>query len=387
MSSASPVIVIVGGSFAGVKIAKALDVSLKTKATIILIEEKEALFFTVAALRAVTEPGLAEQIWIPYTSLFQNNPANKVIQSRVTDVSEKQVTLINGETVAFDYLVICTGSKVPSPAKTEKLTKAEGVAEMKEITEALKTAKSAVIVGGGVVGVELAGEIATDYPTVKVTIIHSGAELMNRNLVKPKFTQTLMGQLAKLNVDVKLNQRVVPSEPGAPILPSGSFTLSKLTLKTSTGDSVESDIQFLCTGITGPNSGFVKSLGADVLNAEGYIQTEPTGQVKGFKHIFAAGDVSTLDAAKLVYTAGTQAPIVSGNIAALVSGSNAPLKLYKPFVLGSIAMATVGRKGGVFQSPLGTFGPFTTGMIKGKSLFLPAWYAELNQKSTYVPPK
>ncbi|KAJ3069837.1 hypothetical protein HDU98_007095 [Podochytrium sp. JEL0797] len=49
------------------------------EATIILIEEKEALFFTVAALRAVTEPGLAEQIWIPYTSLVKNNPKASIL--------------------------------------------------------------------------------------------------------------------------------------------------------------------------------------------------------------------------------------------------------------------------------------------------------------------
>ena len=38
------------------------------------------------------------------------------------------------------------------------------------LTEEIKKAKSVIIVGGGAVGVELAGEIATDYPGEKTVI-------------------------------------------------------------------------------------------------------------------------------------------------------------------------------------------------------------------------
>ncbi|KAJ3029340.1 UNVERIFIED_CONTAM: hypothetical protein HDU68_012495 [Siphonaria sp. JEL0065] len=381
----TPTIAIVGGSYAGTELAKKIDSLLKTKANIVLIEEREALYANTAALRSLTEPGFAEHVWVPYTSLLQNNPQSKVVQARAVEVSEKEVKLSNGESVAFDYLVFATGSNVPSPGKTQKLTKAEGVKEANEIYEALKSASSIVIVGGGTVGVELAGEIATDLPGKKVTLIHGGATLLNRDKPTPSTVKQVNQQLAKLNVDVKLNQRIV-SDSGEPILPGGNLHIGKLSLKTSSGESIESDVQFLATGIVKPNSELAKSLG-DVLDSTGYIQTEKTGQVKGFKNIFAVGDVSTLDTLKLAYAAGLHAVLVSANIAALIQNPSAALKQYTPVVAGGLIVASIGRNGGVLQSPLGTFGAWTTKNIKSKHLFLPKKWTDLNLKSTYTPPK
>lgn len=44
--------------------------------------------------------------------------------------------------------------------------------------EKIKGAKSILIVGGGPTGVELAGEIAFDYPEKDVTLVHNGYRLL-----------------------------------------------------------------------------------------------------------------------------------------------------------------------------------------------------------------
>jgi apoptosis-inducing factor 2 len=42
----------------------------------------------------------------------------------------------------------------------------------------MESSQSILVVGGGSVGVELAGEIATDYPGKKVTLVHKGPRLL-----------------------------------------------------------------------------------------------------------------------------------------------------------------------------------------------------------------
>ncbi|KAJ3232577.1 hypothetical protein HDU78_006981 [Chytriomyces hyalinus] len=365
-----PTVVVIGGSFAGTHFITALDGLLKSKANIILIEERDHFYNNIAALRSLTETGVAAKLWIPYTNIFQNNKNSKVIQSRVTEIHENAVTLANGDSVAFNYLVIATGSSVPSPSKTTKLTKSDGVSEASTILAAIGAAKSVAIVGGGVVGVELAGEIATDFPTVKVTLIHSGANLLNRSGAKPKTIEVTNKQLAGLKVDVRLNERVVNSDGETSILPSNAgYGLSPFTLTTQSGAKIESDVQFIATGITKPNSDLAATLG-NVLDSHGYIVTKPTGQLTSFANIFAIGDVSTLDSGKLAWFAGQQATLVAGNVAALINGSKTALKEYKASEPGAFLIASIGRNGGVLQSPIGVFGPWLPKQLKSKDMMV-----------------
>lgn len=63
--------------------------------------------------------------------------------------------------LSFDYCVIATGSAQPAPHKDfESKTPEVRKAKIKSEVERLTTTKSALIVGGGVVGVEIACELA-----------------------------------------------------------------------------------------------------------------------------------------------------------------------------------------------------------------------------------
>ena len=59
--------------------------------------------------------------------------------------------------------------------------------------------------GGGAVGVELAGEIATDFPGKNVTLVHAHKKgLIDGKRFTEKFRKEVYGQLVKLKVDVLL---------------------------------------------------------------------------------------------------------------------------------------------------------------------------------------
>ena len=62
-----------------------------------------------------------------------------------------------------------------------------------------------VIVGGGACGVETAGEIATDMPDLKVTLVHSSDILCSPEL-NHKFQKRVKEMLTKLGVDLVLGR-------------------------------------------------------------------------------------------------------------------------------------------------------------------------------------
>jgi NADH dehydrogenase FAD-containing subunit len=101
-------VVIIGGGYAGTKLAALLD----GKINIILIERREVNVHNVAGLRAIAAEGWATRTLIPYDKLFKKS--GKVVRGEVVRVmfeeGNKSVELSSGERIAFDVLVVATGA-------------------------------------------------------------------------------------------------------------------------------------------------------------------------------------------------------------------------------------------------------------------------------------
>src|ERR1700685_2131298 len=102
-SSAAPTVVVIGGGYGGVNVAKALD----DVADVVLVEPKDAFQHNVAALRALAEPAWVPRIFLPYDRL---SPRGRVVADRAAKVEPGAVTLSSGEVLAADYIVLATGS-------------------------------------------------------------------------------------------------------------------------------------------------------------------------------------------------------------------------------------------------------------------------------------
>ena len=131
---------------------------------------------TVAAARAiVTEYGdLENQALIPYDRLVTLPHTFAVgsvvsIQRPTGTQTSGLVTLDDGSEVPFAMLVLATGFSWPKVFDWP--TTQKGVAEvLREHREKLQAANSAVVAGGGALGLEIAGEINHFYP---VRDVHS----------------------------------------------------------------------------------------------------------------------------------------------------------------------------------------------------------------------
>jgi len=161
---ARPVVVVLGGGYAGVQVARPLD----DLADVVLVEPKDHFVHNVAALRALVDPSWLERIYLPYTALLG---AGRVIQDRVVKADADRVVLASGAELFPDYLVLATGSGYPFPAKPDLPGTGAAHAKVKNTHAALAGADRVLLLGAGPVGIELAGEIKAGWPGKQVTLV------------------------------------------------------------------------------------------------------------------------------------------------------------------------------------------------------------------------
>ncbi|CAK9011650.1 Apoptosis-inducing factor homolog B [Durusdinium trenchii] len=364
-------VVVLGGGYAGTATAQALDKAGGVEIT--LVDRRKGQLHKMGALRSAVDDSWGSKTIVGREKTIKNG---RFVQASIEQVSADQVTLDNGESLSFDFLVLATGAQNNSPAEpgTTALSKDAMVQHFAASREAIKKAKNIVIIGGGVVGVELAGEIKSVHRDTDVTIIHSNNEFISSS--KPslgaKFQRKLKKQLDAKGIKYVLGEKANVSREE---FGDACFLEGARTITTSSGKEVQADLVFLAVGST-PNT---QAFPAEWLNGSGLVQVEPTLQVKGAPKVFALGDIVDVEENKLGYfAAAVQAPLVAKNILALKKNPGAKLKKYKahdkPFMMVPLGtLGGVSNIGGMFVA-----GGFLTKMIKGKNLFLKMSY-DLNR--------
>ncbi|KAI9072576.1 hypothetical protein K1719_045463 [Acacia pycnantha] len=303
-------VVIIGGGVAGAVLAK----TLQNHADVTLIDPKEYFEIPWATLRAMVEPSFAERIVVNHRDYFKKG---NLVTSSAVNITETEVFIEDGSQIPYDFLVIATGHKEPVPK-----TRTERLDHYKAENEKIKSASSILIVGGGPTGVELAGEIAVDFPEKTVTLVHRGTRLLE--FIGPKASRKALKWLKSKKVEVKK--------------PLSSAWLRETTLK-------------------------------DHLDSEGRIQVDQNVRVKGRNNIFAIGDITDVPELKQGANAAEHAQVVAKNLRILIGeGKDKKLGEYK--AKAAIAIVSLGRKQGLAQFPFMTVLGRFPGLIKSGDLFV-----------------
>ncbi|KAI8601804.1 hypothetical protein EDD21DRAFT_373586 [Dissophora ornata] len=311
-------VVVIGGSYGGVACVNKLQHGLlkDSNVAITLIESRDARHHCIASYRALVQKDFAKNLWIPYTNLFPKTSPHKVVQGTVQNIFHDHVLLSSDKPISssditdpwridFDYLVIATGSMVPSPAKWKVDSAAEGLRLLEKTQEDIKQSERIVIVGGGACGVEMAGELKYAFPSKSVTLIHQASDLVNY----PKFPQSFKDHtrryLESYGVEVILNERA--DIPGLSRENSVQKAERTIRLKGS-GRTIQSDLQFFSIGMSVDTSLLSTLLPAgeesgkfdynSILDPKTKaIRVKSTLQLdhNAFPRMFAIGDVSKAD--------------------------------------------------------------------------------------------
>lgn len=368
MAPAGPqTIVIVGGGYAGTGLAHRLLSNLAPKVPglkVIFISKTTHLFWNFAAVRGIIPGEIAdEQLFLPLAPGFAKYPDTQfefiVGSATVLDVAGNavEVQTANGpRRVNYDHLVLTTGSKLAAEHLPFKSLNSheETISAWHQLQQEVDQAESIVIAGAGSTGVETAGELGSKYgDSKKITLVVDGALPLPTLL--PSAGKFAENALRNMGVEIVLNARVNGVEDTA----EGG---KRLTL--SNGTSLTADLYLPLYGVR-PNSEFVPP---HLLDDNGNIKMQPTLRVRGLNNVWAAGDVSDVEA-KQAIKAGAQAKHVYSNLEAVLTGNEAGVTGYKPSAMPLI-FVTMGKKKGTGQ--MGGFKPFSmmVSYIKGRTLFV-----------------
>lgn len=276
-------------------------------------------------------PRHEHKAFIPYTHLFAPIPQphlHTVVQAKAINVDAHRLYLDREawqgrKEVEYEYLVIATGTRLPSPGSMQDDHKLGGVGFFKTYQQGVQRAEDILVIGGGAVGVQMALDLREVYPGKRVTLVHSRDKLMNR--FHTGLDAIVRRRCEELGVEVITGHRVLVPPQGFPT--DGTRTTVRLT----DGRSLEADLVIQATGQV-PNNQFLHSLDASLPAPEkiinptnGFLRIRPTLQLAhpAFPHVFALGDIADTGAPKAARPGMMQADVVVQNILSLIDGQDA----------------------------------------------------------------
>jgi NADH dehydrogenase len=354
-----PRIVIVGGGFAGIALAKELS---KQELQVVLLDKHNYHTFQPLLYQVSTGGLEPDSIAYPIRKILKDFPNFYFRLAEVQEINtEKNKVLTNIGELKFDHLVIASGSAtnyfgnasieansmamktIPQSLNLRSLI-------LENFEEALLTSDlnernslmNFVIVGAGPTGVELAGALAEikkgilpkDYPDLdtrlaQINLIQSGDRILKE--MSEKASKKAEDFLENLGVHVWKNVRVTGYD-GKIVT-----TTTDLTFETAT--------MVWAAGVKGAT---IKGLDAEPFVSKGNrILVNEFNQVKGFEHIFAIGDVAQAEseAFPFGYPMMAQPAMQQGKqLGENIVRQLIDQKPMKPFVYKDKgSMATVGR--------------------------------------------
>jgi NADH dehydrogenase len=364
--SSNPRIVIIGGGFAGIALAK----KLRNKNVQVVLLDKHNYHNFQPLLYQVATGGLeAGSIAYPIRKVIQEY---KDFYFRLTAV--KEIDSVNQKVIAeigdlhYDYLVIATGSKtnyfgnkdierysmamktIPQSLNIRSLILENFEQAVLTIDESEKNSLiNFVLVGAGPTGVELAGALAEmkkailqkDYPDLdiakmEINLIQSGDRILNT--MSEKSSAEAERFLINLGVKIWKNVRVTNYD-GKTIT-----TNSDLTFDTAT-----------VIWTAGVQGAAIRGLDAkSLVEKVERIRVNQFNQVVGYDNIFALGDIASMESEKypqghpmMAQPALQQGRLLGENLVNLINK-----KTMKPFEYKDKgSMATIGRNLAVVDLP------------------------------------
>ncbi|MDZ7798709.1 MAG: FAD-dependent oxidoreductase [Patescibacteria group bacterium] len=214
-------IVIIGGGAAGTTCAFELR-KLDKEAEITIVEKTGNLEYSPCALPYVLagEINSFDDIFIFQASDYKNNNINILLDTEVTAINKKakKISYVSdskkGE-LTYDKLVLATGSvsKFPSISGLDKAKPfaLKNLSDAKNISKNIKSKSKSVIVGAGLVGLELA--VALKNQGEKVSVV----ERQNRPLpaiLDKDMSGQLEQYLTDLGVELFFNTNITKVEEG-----------------------------------------------------------------------------------------------------------------------------------------------------------------------------
>ena len=243
-------IVILGNGISGITAARHIRKRSDKKITVISAESD--YFFSRTALMYVYMGHMKWDHLKPYEDWFweKNRIELKTGWVQQIDFSEKTLHFENGDRLSYDKLILATGS-IPNKFgwEGEDLEGVQGLVSKQDLElleKNTKNCKKAIIIGGGLIGVELAEMLRTR--NIEVTMLvrekafwHSVLPFKDAIMI----SEHIKSHGVDLRTETELD-KIIPDENG-----------KVSSIITKTGEQIDCQFVGLCAGVR-PNIDFLK---------------------------------------------------------------------------------------------------------------------------------
>ena len=351
----APHVVIIGGGFGGLSAAKALR---KAPVRVTVVDRHNHHLFQPLLYQVATATLSPGDIASPIRWILRHARNTRVWLGDVQtiDLKNRRITLADGASIAYDYLIIATGTSHTYFGHDGWAAHAPGLKTLEDalairrrilvaFEQAERETDSArqqrlltfVLVGGGPTGVELAGTLAEiarqtrsefrniDTHRTRIVVIEAGPTILPS--FAPALRDAARRSLSRLHVEVRENTRVTGVDDGAVML--GAERLEAGTILWTAGVAA---------------SPLTLTLGVP-LDRAGRVIVERDLSVPGHAEVFVIGDAAAcLDAQGHQLPGVAQVAIQGGTHAARTILRRIRGESSQPFVYHDRgSMAIIGR--------------------------------------------
>ncbi len=271
-------VLIIGNGITGITAAR--HIRKRSSYNITVVSSESKYFFSRTALMYVYMGHESLENIKPYEDWFWEKNKINLIQDYVSfiDIENKKVILSGGITVNFDKLLIATGSKSNKFGwKGEDLDGVQGLYSLQDLELLENNSKNTsrcVIVGGGLIGIEVAEMLRSR--NIEVTILVREKSFW-KNILPQEESEMINRHIREHHIDLRLSAELKE-------IVSGDNKRAR-SIITSDGEEIKCELVALTVGVT-PNIDIVKN--TKIQSNKGILVNEFLET--NIQNVYAAGD-------------------------------------------------------------------------------------------------
>jgi NADPH-dependent 2,4-dienoyl-CoA reductase/sulfur reductase-like enzyme len=329
--------VVVGNGVAGVSAALAIR-SRDARAGIALVSDEGDHFFSRTALMYAFMDRLPRRAMEPYERHTWRERGIELVRARVTDLDagRHRLTLGDGRTLPYDRLLLATGSRarrLEAPGLDEGLAGLVNFVTLQDLDACEKyapTTKRAVVVGGGLIGIELVECLR--FHGVAVTFL----------VREPWYWPAALSREEGEMVGAEMRRHGVDVREGAAVASVARDAGGRVSaVTTTTGETIACELLGVCVGVE-PQVQWLRGVATPPTIGRG-VRVDATLRTS-LDDVWAAGDCAELPDGRVEsiwYSAKRQGALAGENMSGRPKGYVAPV-FFNSAKLFELEYTTVG---------------------------------------------
>ena len=325
--------VIIGGGAAGIETAKTIRSNNNTAKIWLFSEETHPFYSRIHLSTFISDTSDIEAITIHPEGWYQDQEINFKPGIRITNINYKkrEIRTQNNDTYSYDKLILTTGAEPALPpvpgVDKKRIYSLRSLDDALEIRKILSSVKKAVVVGGGILGIEVAAGL--NKLGIQTHIVEALPYLMNQQLDEDG-ADVLKEILTQRGLHIHVSQKVKKF--------TGNSEVEQVMLNSEV--QIPTDMVILTTGVI-PRIDWLKDTGIKTnrgIIVNNYMETN-------LEDIYAAGDVAEFQGQFYgIWPAAVDQGIAAGLNAAGIRTEyqgTTPLHILK---VASLEMTSIGQK-------------------------------------------